>query len=284
MNYRLSWLYVVFAFSLAILFNVFVVSKRFSNPFPPAGVSPITEYAVFDLVGIVSGTRRLFSDIAWIQLLQYYGRADKPVSLEEEIETSWDVVHFFSGLRLWKDKHEDEEHCDEHGCSHAGHHHIEDNKDPAEYKRLLDHCRRIVALDPFFNYVYLYGAGALAWNLERTDEAIELLKHGISELDTYHANFGNDVNEPYWRINLYLSAILYRKSGEFLKMTGVLEKAVRLPECPALVKSILANIYQKDGKPAQSLKLWIDIYESGDTSYHSHAAEKIAELKNIMGL
>ncbi|OGS17648.1 MAG: hypothetical protein A2219_00995 [Elusimicrobia bacterium RIFOXYA2_FULL_50_26] len=284
MNHRLSWLYVVLAFSLAISFNIFVVSKRFSNPFPPAGVSPISEYAVFDLAGIVTGTRRLFADIAWIQLLQYYGQTDKPVGMEEEIETSWDATKFLFGLRLWRDEHEDEEQCDGHDCQHHGHRHIDDSKDPSRHKRLLSHCLRIVSLDPFFNYVYLYGAGALAWNLERTDEAVELLKKGISELDAYHANFGNDVNEPYWRINLYLSAILYRKSGEFLKMTEVLEKAVRLPECPTIVKSILANIYQKDGKLAQSLQLWIDIYESKDTSYHSHAAAKITELRNIIPL
>jgi len=105
----------------------------------------------------------------------------------------------------------------------------------------------VVDLDPFFQYAYLYGAGALAWNLNRPDEAVELLKKGIDYMENYRSDITKDVHESFWQLNLYMSAIVYRKMDDFKKMTYMLEVAVKQPDCPNIIKAILANIYQKEG-------------------------------------
>lgn len=241
--YRKIWFSVIVLFSLAIIANIFVVSRAFTYPFPPVKISPIKQYIMTDASGVAFGMRRLVSDIAWIELLQYYGKED--------------------------------------GLVHE-HYHGHDNDDGDRYINLLTYCRRIVELDPFFYYVYLYGAGSLAWNEKRPDEATELLKLGINKLERIKSDITNDVHEPYWQLNLYLSAIIYKKMGDLTNMTSLLEQAVHQPHCPNMVKTILANIYQKEGKLAASLKLWLDIYESSDPTYLDQAEKKIEELRKLL--
>ena len=120
--------------------------------------------------------------------------------------------------------------------------------------------------------------------MERTDEATELLNYGIKVLNTYKGSYKKDVNQPLWRLHLYISAIVYRKEGDFPNMIKTLETASKQENCPNMVKAILANIYQKNGKLIESLKLWLEIYDSKDPTYSIRSNEKIAELKNLTGL
>ena len=111
-----------------------------------------------------------------------------------------------------------------------------------------------------------------------------MLQEGITVYGKHKESLTNDVHQPYWRLNLYLSAIIYMKSGEYGKMTSLLETAVLQPNAPNMIKSILANIYQKEKQYARSLKLWIDIYDSNDPSYQDRAAMKITQLKKLSGI
>jgi tetratricopeptide (TPR) repeat protein len=140
----------------------------------------------------------------------------------------------------------------------------------------------VAGLDPFFSHAYLYGAGALAWNMGRPDEAAKLLHRGIIAMERYQENSTLDLHQPYWQFNLYLSAIIYRKAGELEKMLSLLEVAVQQKDCPNMMKSILANIYQKDKKYVQALKLWMSVYDSNDPSYRVRAERKIFELKEVL--
>ena len=81
-----------------------------------------------------------------------------------------------------------------------------------------------------------------------------------------------------------MSAIIYSKSGKFGEMTALLETAVKQPECPNMVKAILANIYQKKSEPGKALKLWLEIYDSKDPTYTGKALSKISELSAILGI
>src|SRR5262249_10941489 len=47
------------------------------------------------------------------------------------------------------------------------------------YPFFLAYCQRVAALDPYFLYVYYYGAAVLGWNLNRLPEAEEFLQTGI---------------------------------------------------------------------------------------------------------
>jgi hypothetical protein len=267
---------VVLAALLFGAIGISLISRTFKYPFPPAEISPLPRFSMFDMTAIIAGSRRLGADIAWIQLLQYYGSPEKPLGRDAEFRLSWDMTKYLFGMPV------KEEVCSTPGCTHEEHYH------PAIgggiYHELFDHCSRVARLDPFFDHVYLYGAGALAWNLNRPREALELLDRGIRSMEHYRTNLSKDIHQPFWQLNLYASAIIYRQSGEFDKMIAQLEVAVRHPDCPNMVKTILANIYQKEGKFAQSLTLWIAIYDSGDPSYHARATQKIGELKAILHL
>jgi len=189
-----------------------------------------TSYGLLDLSGIILGMRRMAADIAWIQLMQYYGTPETDESGKE---------------------------IDFHGEDYGG----------GKYYEVLSLTQRVIRLDPYFHYAYLYSAGALAWNLNRPEEAISLLKEGIS-------------NDPkYWRFRLYLGAIIYLQLKKFDKMVILLEEAVKYPDCPSLVKVILANIYEEEGRYLDCLKIWFQVLESKDEFYRLRAKKKTLELR-----
>ncbi|MBN1823539.1 MAG: hypothetical protein JW803_04390 [Endomicrobiales bacterium] len=280
---------------LALLAASSVVVGSFKYPYPLVKLTNLPQYTMFDLGGVLFGSRRFAADIAWIQLLQYYGSPEVPLDKDTTFRLSWDMVKHLAGMNV--------EHHHHHGHGHDGHVELGEHGDQGErkpesagnapdeprsaqsrYPRLLGHCYRVVNLDPYFSYAYLYGAGALAWNLERPDEAMRLLQSGISAMEKFRENITKDVQHPFWQYHLYMSAIIYRNSGEFDKMTGALEVAVRQPGCPNMVKAVLANIYQKEAKYYPSLKLWLEIYDSKDPLYAPKSEKKILELKAVLGI
>lgn len=135
------------------------------------------------------------------------------------------------------------------------------------YYDLYDLSLTAVRLDPYFYHAYLFSSASLAWNLKRINQAVSLLQEGIK-------------NDPYfWQFHLYLAAIIYKERGEFLKFVEILEKAVKYPQCPNLVKSILGNIYVLTKDYKKALQLWQEILESGDLRYKEIAEEKIKLFK-----
>lgn len=133
---------------------------------------------------------------------------------------------------------------------------------------------RVVRLDPSFHFAYLYGAGSLAFNLNRPEEALEILKEGIRR------------NPTYWRLRLYLAAIIYKQKGRFDDMIALLEDAITYPDCPVMIKSILANIVKERGNYVRSLEIWIGIAEIErlDPWYADQAKNQIAWLSQKIGL
>ncbi|MCX5782491.1 MAG: hypothetical protein NT145_07300 [Elusimicrobia bacterium] len=268
-------------FLLLLFFLLFIIfagnilySKVFNYPLPPSNISPVQNFIILDLTSVITGLRRLGADIAWVQLLQYYASPEKPLDKETEYKLSIDMTKYLFGYPVEKTI------CREEGCNVETHYHppIEGG----EYKDLLKYCLRIVNLDPFFFYVYLYGSGALAWNHNRTDEALELLQAGIKNMEKFKLNITSDLHQPYWQFNIYASAIIYRKKGEDIKMISLIETAAVQPEAPNLIKAILANIYQKSKKFDLALKFWTIIYDSKDPEYSVKAKEKIIELKKLL--
>ncbi|MGA2091112.1 MAG: hypothetical protein ABSH12_06595 [Endomicrobiales bacterium] len=259
--------------SLTLLVGVCAgLTRIFSYPIPFTSVAKTTSYTVVDFASVVFGVRRLGADIAWIQLLQYYGSPEVPLDRDREFQLSWDMTKFLFGIPLEKE-------CSTPGCHDE---HYEPEIEGGIYPAFGTYCSRITALDPYYYYAYLYGAGALAWNLNRPEEALNILEHGLSVLEKYGNTTTRDVHQPYWQLNLYASAIIYRKTGNFAGMINLLETAVRQPEAPNMIKGILANIYQKQNKYADALRLWIEIYSSNDPTYRNHAQQKINELKKYV--
>jgi len=237
---KIKTLILVIFFIIGILVLQFFLRKIFSFDYPlfteviNLSAGKKTGYGLLDLSGIIFGMRRMVANIAWIQLLQYYGTPE-----EGHLHT-------------------------EEGCPVCA----EEDYGGGKYYDLLSLTQRVIRLDPYFYYVYLYSAGALAWNLYRPEEAVLLLKEGISN------------NPQYWRFRLYLGAVIYQQLNKFEKMVILLGEAVKYPDCPTLVKVILANIYEKQSRYLDSLKIWLEVKESKDEFYRLRAEKKIFELKH----
>ena len=262
-------------FSASVLFNV-LSGKVFPYPYPRVNIQTSGKFAMIDMSGVLFGARRLAADIAWVELLQYYGSPEKPLDRETEYKLSIDMTKYLFGIPVKEEE--------SGGAAHAQKEHYEPDISGGTYSELYSYCLRVTNLDPFFSYAYLYGAGALAWNLNRPDEAAKLLEAGISSMEKFSPEITKDIHQPFWQYHLYLSAIIYSNSGQFTEMTALLETAVKQPECPNMVKAILANIYQKNGQPQKALKLWLEIYDSKDPTYTDKALSKISELKSIFNV
>ena len=256
---------------ISIMSCNYLFSRSFTYPLPPARISTIPDYTVLDLSTVLAGMRRLGAGIGWVQLLQYYGSPETPVDKETEYKVSIDMTKYIFGLFKPEKEHPGEKH-----------EHYEEQIEGGNYPQLLNYCYRIIDQDPFFFYVYLYGSGALAWNLNRTDEALSLLALGIQNMEKYRENITTDLHQPFWQLNLYVSAIVYKKRGETEKMVPLLEMASKQKETPNLVKVILANIYQVEKKYQECLDIWISVYNSKDPEYAAKAREKIKEVSRIL--
>ncbi|MBU0952017.1 MAG: hypothetical protein KKH91_04225 [Elusimicrobia bacterium] len=237
---------LIFILALAVSSGLYL-DKTFKYPFDvvnfslPQNQPPVDQYALFDLSGIVFGVRKMASDIAWIQVLQYYGGD------EEEAKHKHDE--------------DDHEHCTD-GVTHGN----------GEYYDLQKLTQRVVRLDPYFYYAYIYGGACLAWNLNRPDEGIALFDEGIK-------------NAPnYWQFTIFKMAIVYKKLDKYQDMVGKLDEALKYPDCPIMVKAMLANIYKKNGNYVRALQIWVGIYDLGQTDYRLRSEQEITALRTMTGL
>lgn len=280
MSKRNSGYYIFLVIIALSLFACnYLFSKSFVYPLPQSRLSTIPQYTVLDMSPVLTGMRRLGADLCWIQLLQYYGSPEKPLNKEVEYEISIDMTKYLFGLF----KPEEEEGGEKPGEQHEHHHHHA-QIEGGNYPELLNYCYRAVNQDPFFFYVYLYGAGSLAWNLNRTDEALSLLALGVQNMEKFRENITTDLHQPFWQLNLYISAIVYKKRGETDKMIPLIEMASRQKEAPNIVRVIMANIYEAQKKYDKALDIWISVYESKDPEYTKRAKEKIREIGKILNV
>ena len=113
-----------------------------------------------------------------------------------------------------------------------------------QYPHFLAYCQRVAEIDPYFKYVYYYGGGVLGWNLNRLDEAEELLKEGIK------------AHPKEWRFQQFLAALAYQKNHDINKLVDFLEGFVEEKDCPNMLRSILANIYKKQKRYLDAIRVW----------------------------
>ncbi|MCK5533755.1 hypothetical protein KAI68_01465 [bacterium] len=131
-----------------------------------------------------------------------------------------------------------------------------------EYKKLFPFFQAVVKLDPFFCFAYLYGSGILAYNHERYDEAVSLLEEGITS------------NPKYWKFNFYLGAIGYKIKKQEKKVIYLLEKIVEYPDCPVMIKSVLAQLYEKKLQHIKAGLIWENILRTSNDKGYRKKAEK----------
>jgi len=248
---------------IAVFIVSAVVDTRFSFPYPPFNTLPQNETYLIDMGGIMLGIRRIAADIAWVQLVQYYARPE--MTKKEKLE-----IEYHEYIKYSHENDHEHEHGEESECPHCSGSYHPDFREKKPYSRLYEKTLRVVQLDPFFHYAYLYTSGALAWNHDDYDTAYELLRLGIQ-------------NDPsHWRFGEYLGAIVYKEKGDVQRMLESLETVVAYEGCPNLIKAALAGYHENQKQFHKSLKIWIEIYDSGDKAYTNKALTKIQEFESIL--
>ncbi len=213
-------------------------------------------FAAQDMAAVLNGSRRLGADLAFIQLLLYYG------SMENARRGAPSPAPL---------PHEDPENHGKHGHVHMGEEAQADveNRRLGDFPHLKDYTLRVGDLDPYFHYAYLFGAGALGFNLNRVDQALDVLRDGA----------GGDPH--FWRYRLYAGALAYRKAEDVQKVIPLLEEAIKDPECPSMLKNILANIHRREGNVKRAAEIFIELATSSrDNEYRDLALQKLREIQS----
>lgn len=173
-------------------------------------------------------------------------------------DLAWIKVLQYYGTHEGEEEHGKGCHC--HICMRWG-----------EYEKLLPLCQLVVRLDPYFYFAYLYGGGALAYNHERYGEAISLLEEGIRN------------NPKYWRFNFYLAAIGYKIKNQEEKVIALLEQIIDYPDCPMMIRSILAQLYENNLQYVKAIKMWEYILEtSKNEGYRKRAQKHLQKLNKLL--
>lgn len=204
---------------------------------PPTEVRLAAEDAVTSASLVSAGMRRLAADLAFIRLLLYYGTPE--------------------GRHAGHDHDSGHAHEHEWGGGEYG---------AGSYRELGPRAERILSLDPFWRYPVLYGAGALAFNLDRPEEALRLLKEGLRHRP------GDS------RYLAYVAAVGFSKNGDLARVAEELSPVVAGPDAPTMLKNIVAFMHVRLGRREEAARLYREILRSRDESYHENARRALKRL------
>ncbi|HBL17120.1 MAG: hypothetical protein A2X36_01505 [Elusimicrobia bacterium GWA2_69_24] len=183
------------------------------------------------------GMRRLAADLAFIRLLIYYGTP------------------------------EDEGGAHDDGHGHGSGTHGEEDYGAGCYAELGPRIQRILDMDPFWKYPVLYGAGALAFNLKRPEEALALLRQGLAAAP----------RDPQYLSTL--AAVGLQQRGDTAQVIGELTPLLADPETPTMIKHLVAFMNQRLGRREEAIRLYREILDSRDDSYRALAREALGRMK-----
>lgn len=216
-----------------------LVLRSFTPPTPPPDSMRLDYGDAVEGVGLMSlGMRRLAADLAFIRLLMYYGSPEQHQGLEHE------------------------EHGPDDGHAHAP---VEAGRE-REHLGILPRTLRILDLDPYFSYATIYSAGALAFNLRRPDEALAVLRHAIAR------------DPRNWKYHAYVAAVGFSQKGDVDAAREQLEPIARDPECPTMLKHMLAFMNARLGRREDAIRLYREVLRSRDKDYHHLARQALERL------
>jgi len=139
--------------------------------------------------------------------------------------------------------------------------------------KTFEYTLRCASLDPYFHSATLFGSALLAFHNAQPDQALQLLEQGLKQDPTY------------WQFRLYATAIGYHRAEKMEKAIRLLEEALLYPDCPTMVKNILAFTHRKQGNLKRALEIYIDIAEtSREENYVKIAQKNIQELRGDLHL
>ena len=214
------------------------VSPRLRPAPPPLRQGLAAENAVESSALLSLGMRRLAADLGFIRLLIYYGTPEGP---DEESE---------------------------------GHHHKPFDPEHPElfwgggsYPEVAARALRLIDTDPTFAYPVLYASGALAFNLNRPDEALRVLRYALSR---------DPRNVQY---QAYVMAVGLHRHGDKAGVIRILEPVLGESDCPAMIKNMMAYLYVQSGERRKAADLYRLIRDTSRDPHYRRLAE--AALKRL---
>lgn len=224
-----------------------LVLRSFTPPVPAPDSMRLDYDDAVEGVGLMSlGMRRLAADLAFIRLLMYYGSPEQHEEVGEPPHGPGDG----------------HEHGPADGHAYGG---LEASRE-GEHGQILPRTIRILDLDPFFSYAAIYSAGALAFNLRRPDEALAVLRHAVAR------------DPRNWKYHAYVAAVGFSKKGDVDAARSQLEPIARDPQCPTMLKHMLAFMNARLGRREDAIRLYREVLRSRDKDYHHLARQALERL------
>jgi hypothetical protein len=225
-------------------------AASYRSPFPaPSELRAPAGGAGGDMLALALGARRVFADLWFVRLMQYYGSRE----FKEVARTPG---------------HEGHEHrVDEHG-----HHHCDHGKDYGKgaYPLFLPMARHILDMDPYFTAAGLYGAACLAFNMNRAGDAEELLRHGLR------------YSPKEWKYLSVLAAVGYSKAENPAAVAETIAPLLKEPDCPVMLKQLAAFLNKKAGNFAAAAAIYADIAAtSRDEFYVKNARRELERFASL---
>lgn len=200
----------------------------------PTKVSADTAVETAAFLGL--GLRRLAADLELIRMLVYYGSPEPDQARREQAEEAAGG----EGEKLYGGGH---------------------------YPEILPRALSMLQLDPAYSYPVLYAAGALAFNLGRPAEALDLLAE---------ARRRDPDNLQY---AAYVAAVGFSRHGDLPRALAAIEPTLARPDCPTMIKSMVAFMYRRLGRRADAIRVFRDILAtSRDEGYRRNARVALSEL------
>jgi tetratricopeptide (TPR) repeat protein len=216
---------------------------------PPAEIHTPAAGASADMLALALGARRLFADVWFIRLLQYYGTSE----IQDEDEGGFEWLKPAAG---------------------DGHHHHDETElnGGGRYPEFLRRSLHVLEIDPYFTASALYGAGSLAFNLLRPDEAVELLNYALR------------YSPREWKYAKVLAAIGYsRGGGDPAAVAAEIMPLLKDPDCPVMLKQQAAFLNKRLGNYAAAAAIYADIAAtSRDTAYVRNAERQLELLARTL--
>ncbi len=211
---------------------------------PPSALRSTAASASWDMGALAFGARRLFADLWFVRLMQYYGTPEIP-----------------------EDGH------DEASCAEPGHHHHHYGLNgEGRYPLFLPISLHVLQLDPYFGAAALYSAGSLAFNMNRPADAEAVLRFALA------------YDQRAWKHLNLLAAIGYSRSGDPAAVAAALAPMLKDPDCPVMLKQQAAFLNKRIGNYAAAAAIYADIAAtSRDQAYVANARRELQKLASAAG-
>ncbi len=220
------------------------LAAPYRPPLPPVGeIEEVRRGAAEDAAAVSFGARRLFADLWFIRLMQYYGTRE---SVHDERVREHHAHH----------------HADGSVCHHGA------GWEKGLYPEFVPLSFHVLHLDPYFHSAVLYSAASLAYNLDRPAEAREVLELAIERAPRE------------WRYHSLLAAVGYSGETDPAEIVRLLLPVVRQPDCPTMLKNQTAFLSKRAGDYATAAAIYRDMAENApEKEYAERARRELEKLE-----